>query len=179
VSSPIHTTAHVCHLCTWKTTDIGCQCSDFLQTGVLRKHIRSSALYIEELRKHEDQGHLPEMVFATRQEARIRCLHASRVTTSTTASSETAGEDDSSESDEDAEDDKSVHSSQDDMNDDMDGNISEHTTSQGILGEMERIFCIQEPCPAEVPTQRRRPASARSPLEPRQLEHLSCPQTRS
>src|SRR5262249_40147580 len=54
-----------------QATDIRCQCPDFLQSGIMCKHLRAAALYIDELRKQEECAHLPEMVFATRHEARI------------------------------------------------------------------------------------------------------------
>jgi len=54
-----------------KATDICCQCHDFLQTGIMCKHLRAAALYIDELRKQEGNRHLPEMVFKTRHEAQI------------------------------------------------------------------------------------------------------------
>src|SRR3954469_1578188 len=97
-----------------------------------------------------------------------RRLHASRVTTSATASSEIAGEDDSSESDY-AEEYGDVHGNQDGIsqNNDTDSNISEHPSSQEVLGEMERILCIPEPCPTKVPTQR-------SPLKPLDLVSLNA-----
>lgn len=50
-------------------TDICCQCFDFLQKGILCKHLRAAALYIEELRKQERYSYLPEMNFPTYQEA--------------------------------------------------------------------------------------------------------------
>ena len=122
-----------------QATDIGCQYLHFLQTGVLCKHIRAAALYIEELRKQENHRHLPEMVFATRQEARMirRQLHASSAT-SATEGSETGGEEANSDSDEDMEDDEGIFERQENIsqNDDTDSNISEHTSSQEILSDM-------------------------------------------
>ena len=113
------------------------------------------------------------MIFATRQEARTirRRLLTSRVTVSATASPDATEEDDSSESDEDAEDDEGTHGSKDDIhqNDDKDGNIPELASSEEILGEMKRILGIQAPCAAEVPRQSS-PASARSPLQPLNLD---------
>ncbi|CAG8796821.1 7308_t:CDS:2, partial [Racocetra persica] len=49
-------------------TDIYCQCFDFLQRGIMCKHLRAAALYIEELRNKEPYLHLSEMVFSTYQE---------------------------------------------------------------------------------------------------------------
>ncbi|CAG8784299.1 2044_t:CDS:2 [Cetraspora pellucida] len=50
-------------------TNICCQCLDFLQKGIMCKHLRAAALYIDELRKQEQYSHLPEMTFLTYKEA--------------------------------------------------------------------------------------------------------------
>ncbi|CAG8739936.1 22348_t:CDS:1, partial [Racocetra persica] len=50
-------------------TDICCQCFDFLQTGIICKHLHAAALYINKLRKQEPNKHLPKMIFPTYQEA--------------------------------------------------------------------------------------------------------------
>ncbi|CAG8839720.1 3201_t:CDS:1, partial [Racocetra persica] len=49
--------------------DICCQCFDFLQTGILCKHLRAAALYINKLRKQEQYMYLPKITFPTYQEA--------------------------------------------------------------------------------------------------------------
>ncbi|CAG8740670.1 12003_t:CDS:2, partial [Racocetra persica] len=50
-------------------TDICCQCFDFLQTGILCKHLHAAALYINKLHKQEQYIYLPEITFSTYQEA--------------------------------------------------------------------------------------------------------------
>ncbi|KAF0421296.1 hypothetical protein F8M41_006796 [Gigaspora margarita] len=50
--------------------NICCQCPDFLQKGIICKHLHATALYIDNLRQQEQHAHLSEMVFATYQEAR-------------------------------------------------------------------------------------------------------------
>ncbi|CAG8544736.1 12616_t:CDS:2 [Cetraspora pellucida] len=50
-------------------TDICCQCLDFLQRGIICKHLHAAALYIEDLRKQEQYSYLPEMTFLTYQES--------------------------------------------------------------------------------------------------------------
>ncbi|CAG8550387.1 34428_t:CDS:2, partial [Racocetra persica] len=50
-------------------TDICCQCFDFLQTGIIYKHLRAAALYLNKLRKQEPYKYLPKMIFLTYQEA--------------------------------------------------------------------------------------------------------------
>ena len=63
-------------------------------------------------------------------------------------------EDDAEDAEDDAEDDEGVNSQDNaSQNDDKENNISGLTSSQEILGEMERILCIVEPCPAEAPMQ--------------------------
>ncbi|CAG8775615.1 18681_t:CDS:2, partial [Racocetra persica] len=52
-----------------KPTDICCQYFDFLQTGILCKHLHAAALYINKLRKQEQYMYLPEITFPTYQEA--------------------------------------------------------------------------------------------------------------
>ncbi|KAF0549284.1 hypothetical protein F8M41_025463 [Gigaspora margarita] len=49
-------------------TNICCQCPDFLQKGIMRKHLHAAALYIDNLRQQDQHAHLPEMVFPTYQE---------------------------------------------------------------------------------------------------------------
>ncbi|RIB09974.1 hypothetical protein C2G38_227063 [Gigaspora rosea] len=51
-------------------TDICYQCLDFLQRGIICKHFRAAALYIEDLHKQEQYSYLPEMAFSTYQESK-------------------------------------------------------------------------------------------------------------
>ncbi|CAG8798402.1 19656_t:CDS:2 [Cetraspora pellucida] len=52
-------------------TNICCQCLDFFQKGIICKHLRAAALYIDELCKQEQYSHLPEITFLTYKETQI------------------------------------------------------------------------------------------------------------
>ncbi|CAG8687195.1 24460_t:CDS:2, partial [Gigaspora rosea] len=79
------TTLHLVYtICVYgQPTEICCQCLDFLQKGIMCKHLCAAALYIDELRQQEQHAHLPEMIFATHQEAQnirhVAGLNASAV----------------------------------------------------------------------------------------------------
>ncbi|CAG8751882.1 17052_t:CDS:2, partial [Gigaspora rosea] len=56
-----------------KPTDICCQCLDFLQKGIACKHLCAALFYIDELRKQDEYANLPEIIFATYEEAQEIC----------------------------------------------------------------------------------------------------------
>jgi hypothetical protein len=142
-----------------KATDIRCQCPDFLQNGILCKHLRAAALYIDELRKQEEHSHLPEMMFTTRQEARNirRNLNADRLRAPAAVSSNTGVNDASESGDETDDEDEDAQDSQHetvDQDDDMESSISNPTSSEDVLDQMERILGIaKEQGPKEAPRQ--------------------------
>ncbi|CAG8825949.1 40567_t:CDS:2, partial [Gigaspora margarita] len=58
------TTPHLIYTtCVYRDpTNICCQCPDFLQKGIMCKHLCTAALYIDNLHQQDQYAHLPEMI---------------------------------------------------------------------------------------------------------------------
>lgn len=134
-------------------TDICCQCPDFLQNGILCKHLRAAAFYIEDLRKQEQYAYLPAMIFATQQEARniLRNLCANKFSSSenTTTNNNNDSDNrsvcdyrnnsDNEDDGDDGDDDDDDDNNNDNSESDIDNNFTT-TSSSKVLGYMEHIL---------------------------------------
>ncbi|RIB03575.1 hypothetical protein C2G38_2224655 [Gigaspora rosea] len=56
-------------------TEICCQCLDFLQKGIMCKHLCAAAYYIDKLCQQEQHTYLPKIIFATHQKAQNICCN--------------------------------------------------------------------------------------------------------
>ncbi|CAG8735582.1 11052_t:CDS:1, partial [Cetraspora pellucida] len=137
-----------------KPTEICCQCFDFLQKGIACKHLCAASLYINDLRKQDQYAYLPEIIFATYEEAQdihydatyeeaqdiCHDLYDNKLKKSESASFVQYNSDDSSttnNSDRDEED-------TDDENNGQKYNKNNANSSNNFFNYMEHIFSISD-----------------------------------
>ncbi|CAG8461329.1 5758_t:CDS:2, partial [Scutellospora calospora] len=127
-----------------QATDICCQCIDFLQRGIMCKHLRAATLYIDELRQQEQHAHLPELTFATYQKAQSisRNLYTNQqeIPISYTNNSDISDDDNSDKSDTNNENEDTDNECNDQV---YDTNNFTFTTSEKTLNYMKHILGIQ------------------------------------
>ncbi|RIB21373.1 hypothetical protein C2G38_2034437 [Gigaspora rosea] len=120
-------------------TDICCQCFDFLQRGILCKHLHAAALYINKVRKQEQFKDLPEIKFPIYEEAQSIYHHQYANKIEVSVSSRNDNEND--KGDEDIDDESNGHDNKSNNHDNSDN--SHITTSfKEIFNYIENILGI-------------------------------------